>query len=122
MLKNGSQSEFRRYAHRVNFVFAIRDWLYHVSVMTPRYHLLVAELAVVQSVQFAPDPCMRAAARDRMAERELAIEILAKRCGSGVAEGLPLAAEARVPVGADQFPVAGHVSAPAGAVVEVPHE
>ena len=92
--------------------------------MTPRYHLLVAELAVVQSIQFAPDPCMRAAARDRMAEleRELAAEILAMRCGSGVAEGLPLAAEARVPVGADQFPVAGHVSAPAGAVVEVPHE
>ena len=95
MLKNGSQSEFRRYAHRVNFVFAIRDWLYHVSVMTPRYHLLVSELAVVQSVQFAPDPCMRAAARDRMAEleRARAIEILANRCGSGVAEGLPLAAE-----------------------------
>ena len=49
--------------------------------MTPRYYLLSAELAVVQSVQFAPDPCMRAAARDRMSEleRELAIEILAKR-------------------------------------------
>lgn len=70
--------------------------------MTPRYHLLVAELAVVQSVQFAPDPCMRAAAVDRMAEleRELAVEITVKRAGSGVAEGLPLAAEGtgRAPV------------------------
>ena len=85
--------------------------------MTPRYHLLVAELAVVQAARFSPEPGMRAAARDREAEleRELAAEILAMRCGSGVAEGLPLAAEARVPVGADQFPVAG-------AVVEVPHE
>ena len=85
--------------------------------MTPRYHLLVAELAVVQSVQFAPDPRMRAAAVDRMAEleRELAVEITVKRAGSGLAEGLPLAAEARVPVVADQFPGAG-------AVVEVPHE
>lgn len=63
--------------------------------MTPRYYLLSAELAVVQSVQFAPDPCMRAAARDRMSEleRELAIELLAKRGGSAVAEALPLAAE-----------------------------
>lgn len=72
------------------------------------------------------DFSLRRAAIDREAEleRELAAEILANRCGSGVAEGLPLAAEARVPVGADQFPVAGHVavSAPSGAVVEVAHE
>lgn len=75
--------------------------------MTPRYHLLVAELAVVQSVQFAPDPCMRAAARDRMAEleRELAAEIAIKRAGSALAEALPLAAE-----GTGRAPVeVGHV-------------
>ena len=63
--------------------------------MTPRYYLLSAELAVVQSAQSAVDPRMRAAAVDRMAEleRELAVEITVKRAGSGVAEGLPLAAE-----------------------------
>lgn len=41
------------------------------------------------------DFSLRRAAIDREAEleRELAAEILANRCGSGVAEGLPLAAE-----------------------------
>ena len=98
MLKNGSQSEFRRYAHRVNFVFAIRDWLYHVSVMTPRYHLLSSELSVVQAARFSPDPGMRLAAEQREAEvfEEISREVMAAR----PREALPLAAEGtgRAPV------------------------
>ena len=102
-----------------SFALAFYQAVLILTGMTPRTRILRQELELVRLFgRISTDFESRHAAFIR--SEELVHQIsLAEAVAS---EGLPLAAEARVPVVAEQFPGVGHVAVPAGAVVEVPHE